>query len=49
MGRDGSTISSIYPKSARGIFTLGQNGMLEYEGTEDREEKVIPGLRSLNT
>lgn len=49
MGRDGSTIGSIYPKSARGIRTLGQDGLLKYEGTEDREEKVLPALRSLNT
>lgn len=49
MGRDGSTFRSIYPKSARGIFTLGQDSLLKYEGTEDREEKVLSGLRSLNT
>lgn len=49
MGRDESTIGSIYPKSARGILALGQEGLLKYEGTEDREEKVLPAFRSLNT
>lgn len=41
MGGDGSTIRSIYPRSARGILTLGQDSLFKYEGTEDREEKVL--------
>lgn len=49
VGRDGSTIRSIYPKSARGILTQGHAGLLKYEGAEEREEKVFPALRSLNT